>query len=67
VSGEFVSWKRNIKHMPFVDPQLVLFNKLYIKLVLMKHFVKALDKNGISSDYLGLKFRNISDAKLKIR
>jgi hypothetical protein len=38
---------------------------MHVKLCLMKHFVKALDKNGQCFKYLCTKFPDLSNAKLK--
>jgi hypothetical protein len=48
-----------------IDPKNVLLPPLHIKLGLMKHFVKALPKEGECFKYLCKKFPGLSDAKLK--
>jgi len=48
-----------------VDPSKILIPPLYIKLGLMKQFVKALDKTGECFQYLQSKFPKLSEAKLK--
>ena len=40
---------------------------LYIKLGLMKNFVKGIDKTGRGFEYVRNKFPNVSDAKIKDR
>jgi hypothetical protein len=52
-------------HASSVDPQKVLLPPLNIKLGIMKHFVKALDKSGSCFQYLGRKFAALSEAKMK--
>jgi hypothetical protein len=48
-----------------VNPEKVFLPALHIKLGLMKHFVKAMDKNGADFMYLKHKFPRLSDAKIK--
>ena len=47
-----------------VNPRNILLPPLHIKLGLMKNFVKALDKDGQSFQFLQTKFPYVSDAKL---
>jgi hypothetical protein len=54
----------------FVNSPLVLSEKsylppLHIKLGIMKHFVKDMDKTGRGFEYLGNKLLNVSNAKFK--
>lgn len=55
----------NIINEPLVDRTRVLLPPLHTKLGLMKQYVKALDKDSECFQYLGRKFPQISDAKLK--
>jgi hypothetical protein len=50
---------------PLVNPEKVFLHPLYIKLGLMKNFVKAMDKNGVGFMYLKHTFPRLSDAKIK--
>jgi hypothetical protein len=50
---------------PLVNPEKVVLPPLHIRLGLMKHFVKAMDKNGAEFMYLKHKFPRLSDAKIK--
>ena len=51
----------NVKNIPLVDPGNVLLPPLYIKLVLMKHFIKVLRKrNSRGFDYVVEKFPKIT-------
>ena len=46
----------NIFHKPLVEPTKALLLPLYIKLGLMKQFLKALDKGGTYFRYIRKKF-----------
>ena len=48
-----------------MDPKDVLLLPLHIKLVLMKNFVKCMNKEGQVFRYLRNKFAKISDTKVK--
>ena len=48
----FTPGKHNIREIPLVDPDKVLFPPLHIKLGLMKNFVKALDRDGPTLKFL---------------
>ena len=57
---------KNFQHIPLVNPDKVLMPPLYIKLGLMKNFVKALAKqNSNGFEFLCEKFTELSQAKLK--
>lgn len=58
--GEF-----NIKETALIDPERVLLPPLHIKLGLMKQFVRALNPNSQSFEYIKEKFPNLSLAKVK--
>jgi hypothetical protein len=48
-----------------VNSEDILLPPLHIKLGLIKHFIKAMDKNGSGFLYLKEKFPKIRDAKIK--
>lgn len=54
----------NIINNRLVDPQKILIPPLHIKPELIKHFVKALNKNDKFYNYIGRIFPAISDEKL---
>ena len=57
----------NIIHNYLVNPNRTLLHPFYIKLGLMTHFIKALDQNGSTMQFLRRKFPKISEANwLKI-
>ena len=56
--------KQDIVKEPLVDPSKIFIPPLYIKLGLIKQFVKALDKDGQCFKYLGKVIHKKSDAKL---
>ena len=62
---EFVVREKNVKNIPLINPKKVLLLPLYIKLGLIKQFVKALDKNGAAFKYLQKLFPKLSEAKVK--
>ena len=63
---EHVLGKYNVKHPALIDPQKVLLPPLHIKLGLMKNFVKGMDHQGSSFQYLKKKFKGkLTDAKLE--
>ena len=45
---------------PLVSRDIIIFSLLLIKLGLMKHFIKAFDKEGKCLKYLGNSFTGIS-------
>jgi hypothetical protein len=56
--------QHNQQSMPLVERSKILLPPLHIKLGLMKLFVKALNKNGSTFQYLREKYPKISEAKL---
>ncbi|GFX01805.1 uncharacterized protein TNCV_1022081 [Trichonephila clavipes] len=56
---------KNVQRQSLVDPKKIFFPQLYIKLGLMKQFVKTLDKKGECFNYFCEQFPGLSDAKLK--
>ena len=54
---EHVVGKHNVKHPALIVPQKVLLPPLRIKLGLMKNFVKGMDHQGSSFQYLKKKFK----------
>ncbi|GFX68178.1 uncharacterized protein TNCV_4440011 [Trichonephila clavipes] len=56
---------KNVERQSLVNPKKILFPPLYIKLRLMKQFVKSLEKEGECFKYLCEQFPGLSDAKLK--
>ena len=63
---EHVLGKNNVKHPALIDSQKVLLPPLHIKLGLMKNFVKGMDYQGSSFQYLKKKFKGkLTDAKLE--
>ena len=55
----------NIINIPLLDSDRILFPPLHIKLVLIKQFTKALDKNGSCFTYLRRTFPGVTIGKLK--
>ena len=53
----------NILHEPLVDGKKIIFAPLYIKLALMKQFVKTLKTEGDCFKYLLLVFPSLSVEK----
>ena len=62
---EFSLGKNNVKWEPLMDPRKVLMPPLHIKLVLIKQFVTALDKESAAFSYLRDFFPRLSEAKVK--
>ena len=62
---DYIPGEHNIKYPPLVQHEKVILPPFHIKLALMKHFLKALDKNGEAFHYIKALFPKISDAKLK--
>ena len=56
---------RNILHLALVDRSNVILPPLYIKLVLIKEFVKALHKEGVCFKYSQEEFPYMSAEKVK--
>ena len=56
---------KNISHPALVDRSNVILPPLHMKLVLMKQFVKALNKEGACFKYIQDKFPNLSAEKVK--
>ncbi|UYV64490.1 hypothetical protein LAZ67_3000956 [Cordylochernes scorpioides] len=56
---------KNIANLPLIDSENIYLPPLYIKLGLMKNFVKAMDRNASGFAYLKQKNSSISEAKIK--
>jgi len=56
---------KNVKHKPMIKPSKVLPLPLHIKLMLMKHFVRALDVKGPAFTYLCGKYPKHTFEKVK--
>ena len=56
---------KNIINKPLVEPEKISLPPLYIKLGLMKQFVKTLDFHGDCFKYIGYTFPRLSEEKLK--
>ncbi|GFV38088.1 uncharacterized protein TNCV_4203981 [Trichonephila clavipes] len=56
---------KNVINTPLVNIDRILLPPLYIKLGIMKQFVKALDKSGECFNFLSRKFPGLSIEKLK--
>ncbi|UYV81282.1 hypothetical protein LAZ67_20000646 [Cordylochernes scorpioides] len=56
---------KNIANLPLIDSENIYLPPLYIKLGLMKNFVKTMDRNASGFAYLKQKFSSISEAKIK--
>ena len=61
----FVPGDNSLKEKPLVDMNKAFLPPLYIKLSLMKNFMKALHKNGAAFQHLSTVSPGISAAKLK--
>ncbi|UYV79437.1 hypothetical protein LAZ67_17002609 [Cordylochernes scorpioides] len=61
----FTPGYKNIANLPLIDSENIYSPPLHIKLVLMKNFVKAIDRNASGFAYLKQKFSSISEAKIK--
>ena len=57
--------KHNVINAPLVSMEKIILPPLYIKLGLMKQYVKALDKTGSCFIYISRKFPGLSTEKLK--
>jgi hypothetical protein len=56
--------EKNAVDYPLVLPEKIYLLHLYIKLGLMKKFVKCMDKTGCEFEYVRNKFPNVSDGKI---
>ena len=56
VRDELVVGEENITNEPLVNCNRIILPPLYIKLGLMKQFVKALDEDGACFSYIGRAF-----------
>lgn len=65
VRQEFKVGQKNVLNVPLVDPADIILPPLHIKLGLIKQFVKALDKNGSTFEFLRNCFPRLSQAKIK--
>ena len=63
----FTPGLENVKSASLVDPQNIILLFLHIKLVFMKNYIKALDKDGSIFKFLQIKFSRVSEAKLQAR
>ncbi|UYV82630.1 hypothetical protein LAZ67_22000257 [Cordylochernes scorpioides] len=61
----FTPGYKNIANLPLIDSENIYLPPLYIKLGLMKSFVKAMDRNASGFAYLKQKISSISEAKIK--
>jgi hypothetical protein len=61
----FIPGQKNIVNTALINPEKVCLAPLYIKLGLIKNFVKAMDQNSAGFMYLKNNFPRISDAKIK--
>jgi hypothetical protein len=57
--------EKNVQHPALAAWHKVLLPPLYIKLGLMKNFVKAMDRTGSGFKYLAEKFPRLSEGKIK--
>ena len=57
--------EKNVINPPLVLPKKKYLHPLHINLVLMKNFVKGMDKTGRGFEYMRIKFQYLSDAKIK--
>ena len=61
----FESRYKNVKYTSLVEASKILLPPLYIKLALMKNFIKAMNQDGAAFKYICNKFPVLSQAKLK--
>jgi hypothetical protein len=61
----FVQGKNNVKNKSLVEIHKILMPPLHIKLGLIKQFIKALDKNSTTMQYLPVLFPHSSKAKIE--
>jgi hypothetical protein len=57
--------EKNVINPPLVLPEKMYLSPSQIKLGLIKHFVKGMDKTGHGFKYGRNKFPNVSDTKFK--
>jgi len=55
----------NVENQPLVEPSKILLPFMYLKLGLMKNFVKAMNQEEAAFTYLREKFPRLSEAKFK--
>ena len=63
--GKLTSGMYNVIMEPLVSPEKVLLPPIYIKSLLVKQFVKALDFEGEVFQEICIMFSRLSDAKIK--
>ena len=63
--ASLTSGGKNFVNPPLVLPEKIYLPHLYIKLGVMKNFVKGMDKTSRGFEYVRSKFPNVSDAKIK--
>lgn len=56
---------KNVVHQALVDKAKIYLPLLHIKLGLIKHFVKTMNKDGEGFEYMKHKFPRMSKAKIK--
>jgi hypothetical protein len=61
----FVQGKNNVKNKSLVESHKILMPPLHIKLDIIKQFIKALDKNSTTMQYLPVLFPHLSKAKIE--
>ncbi|GBN85247.1 hypothetical protein AVEN_166061-1 [Araneus ventricosus] len=61
----FTPGQKNVAHDPLVPKENIYLPPLYIKLGLIKQFVKAMDKTGEGFHFLKTKFPRLSGDKIK--
>ena len=54
----------NVENQPLVEPSKILLPSIYLKLGLMKNFVKAMNQEEAAFTYLWEKFPRLGEAKL---
>ncbi|GBM49112.1 hypothetical protein AVEN_69266-1 [Araneus ventricosus] len=63
--GTSTPGQKNVVHDPLVPKENIYLPPLYIKLRLIKQFVKAMDKTGDEFKFLKTKFPRLSEATIK--
>ena len=63
--NEFTVREKNILNKSLAPPDKVILPPLHIKLGVIKHYVKSLDKGGECFDYICQKFLFLSHEKIK--
>jgi len=61
----YIPGQKNVKYESLVDLLKVILPPLYIKLELIKNFVKAMNRDGPGFKFSKEKFSSLSDAKIK--